>query len=266
MSGSDPAELSVHRPRVIPALLLMDGLLYKTVRFKAPRYVGDPRIAVKIFNDKCADELVLLDIRATVQGRGPDFKLIEEIAGECFMPVAYGGGVRDVATANTLFNLGVEKVIVNTAAVETPQLITALSERFGSQSVVGAIDVKRSWLSGMRATTHSGTRAIPRTPVEWARELERLGAGEILLNSVDRDGTYQGYDLEAVKQIAGAVGVPVVACGGAGRIEDCVRAVREGGASAAAAGSIFVYQGVHRAVLISFPSEDALSTHFQEVA
>jgi cyclase len=253
-----------HRPRVIPALLLMGGLLHKTVRFAKPRYVGDPRIAVKIFNDKCADEIVLLDIRATVESRAPDYRLIEEIAGECFMPLAYGGGVRDAGSAQTLFNLGVEKVIVNSAAVADPRLVTELAERFGAQSVVAAIDVKRDWLGRARVVTHSGTRRAPHDPAAWARRLEALGAGEILVNCVDRDGTFQGYDIPLIREVAHSVGVPVVACGGAGSIEDCVKVVREGGASAAAAGSIFVFQGVHRAVLISFPAESVLASRFEQ--
>jgi cyclase len=255
---------AVHRPRVIPALLLMNGLLYKTVRFKSPKYVGDPRIAVKIFNDKCADELVLLDIRATVESRAPDLKLIEEIAGECFMPMAYGGGVRDIETARRLFLLGVEKVILNSAAVENPSLVRDLSDRFGAQSIVVAIDVRRDWLKRPQVVTYAGTKRAPFTPQEWARRVEALGAGEILLNSVDRDGTFQGYDVALVRDIAHAVNVPVVACGGAGKVEDCARVVKEAGASAAAAGSIFVFQGIHRAVLISFPSEAVLSALFEE--
>lgn len=257
-------ELRAHRPRVIPVLLLMGGgLLHKTVRFGKPKYVGDPRIAVKIFNDKGADEIVLLDARATLESRAPDYRLIEEIAGECFMPLAYGGGVRDVESAQTLFNLGVEKVIVNSAAVADPALVTAMSGRFGSQSVVGAIDVKRDWLDRPRVVTHSATRRAGHDVVAWARRLEELGAGEILLNSVDRDGTFQGYDIPLIRQVAHGVGVPVVACGGASRIEDCVRAVQEGGASAAAAGSIFVFQGVHRAVLINFPTDAVLASKFE---
>jgi cyclase len=259
---SAPPHLRAHRPRVIPALLLMGGLLYKTVRFKKPKYVGDPRIAVKIFNDKYVDEIMLLDIRATVESRPPDYRLIEEIAGECFMPLAYGGGVRDVESARTLFNLGVEKVIVNSAAVANPGLVTGLADRFGAQSVVGAIDVKRDWLRRQRVVTHSGTRRSDHDPVAWARKLEELGAGEILLNSVDRDGTFHGYDIPLIWEVSRSVGIPVVACGGAGSVEDCVRAVREGGASAAAAGSIFVFQGVHRAVLINFPTDAVLASKF----
>lgn len=255
-------EPRAHRPRVIPVLLLMGGLLHKTVRFARPKYVGDPRIAVKIFNDKCADEIVLLDVRATVESRPPDYRLIEEIAGECFMPLAYGGGVRDIDSARALFNLGVEKVIVNSAAIADPALVTRLADRFGAQSVMGAIDVKRDWLKRPRVVTHSGTRRSEHEVVAWARRLEALGAGEILLNSVDRDGTFQGYDIQLIRDVAHSVGVPVVACGGASSVEDCVRAVREGGASAAAAGSIFVFQGVHRAVLISFPAENVLAAKF----
>ena len=254
----------VHRPRVIPALLMMNGLLYKTVRFRAPKYVGDPRIAVKIFNDKCADEIVLLDIRATVESRGPDFRTIEEIAGECFMPMAYGGGVRDLPTARTLFSLGVEKVIVNTAAFDNPGLIRQLSDSFGAQSVVGAIDVKRNWLNRPKVVVRSGTRSMDVDLSEWAARLEESGVGEILLTSIDRDGTFEGYDLALVREVTQTVTVPVVACGGAGKIEDCADVVQKAGASAAAAGSIFVFQGIHRAVLISFPSETALRQLFKE--
>ena len=256
-------EPRAHRPRVIPVLLLMGGLLHKTVRFTKPKYVGDPRIAVKIFNDKCADEIVLLDVRATVESRAPDYRLIEEIAGECFMPLAYGGGVRDVESAQALFKLGVEKVIVNSAAVANPGLVTALADRFGAQSVVAAIDAKRDWRKRPRVVTHSGTRRSEHELVAWARRLEALGAGEILLNSVDRDGTFQGYDIPLIREVAQGVGVPVIACGGASSVEDCVRAVRDGGASAAAAGSIFVFQGVHRAVLINFPVEAVLVAKFE---
>ena len=261
---STALEPRAHRPRIIPVLLLMGGLLHKTVRFTKPRYVGDPRIAVKIFNDKCADEIVLLDARATVEARAPDYRLIEEIAGECFMPLAYGGGVRDVESAKTLFGLGVEKVIVNSAAVANPRLVGALADRFGAQSIVAAIDVKRDWLGRPRVVTHSGTRRPGHEPVAWARQVQVLGAGEILLNSVDRDGTFAGYDIPLIRAVADSVGVPVVACGGAGSVDDCVRAVREGGASAAAAGSIFVFQGVHRAVLINFPADAVLASKFDD--
>ena len=240
----------------------MNGMLYKTVKFKTPTYVGDPRIAVKIFNDKGADELVILDIRATIEGKRPDVRAIEEIASEAFMPVAYGGGVGCMDDASSLFSAGVEKVIVGSNAVEKPRLVRDLAERFGAQSIMVCIDVKRDVLGRARVSTHSASRSTKLGPAAFARQVQSLGAGEILLHSVDRDGTYKGYDLPLVREVSSSVDIPVVACGGAARIEDCAEAVKTGGASAAAAGSIFVFQGVHRAVLISFPAESTLNSLF----
>lgn len=252
----------IHRPRVIPVLLLRDGLLYKTRRFREPRYVGDPRIAVKIFSEKCADELVLLDIGATPGGKRPDFGLVAEIVSESFMPIAYGGAVRSVDDARTLLKLGVEKIVVNAAALERPALLGEIAAEIGSSSVMCAIDAKRTLLRGWVCTSHSGRRRHPVTPAEQARIAQAAGAGEILVNCVDRDGTFAGYDLGLVKSVAAAVQVPVVACGGAGSIADCVQVVAEGGASAAAAGSLFVFQGPHRAVLITFPQDAELRRAF----
>lgn len=261
-SVDPPTRPRRHRPRIIPVLLVRDGLLYKTARFSRPKYVGDPRIAVKIFNDKFADEIVVLDVGATPAGSGPNFALIRDLAGEAFMPMAYGGGVRTYADAAELFNLGVEKVLVNTAAHETPALVSTLAREFGSQSIVASIDVKRTWTGAARVYTHCGMRKTRLAPVECARRMQAAGAGEILLTSIDRDGTFQGYDIMLTWEVSAAVTIPVVACGGAGRIEDCVRVVREGGASAAAAGSIFVFQGPHRAVLITFPTDRSLRAAF----
>ena len=255
----------VHRPRVMPVLLLRDGLLYKTRKFGAPKYVGDPRIAVKIFNDKCADELVLLDIGATPAGRGPDLELIGEIVSESFMPIAYGGGVRSLADARALLKLGVEKVVVNTRALEEPGFLRELAAEIGSSSVMCAIDAKRTLLGRYVCTSYSAAKSARISPVEHARAAQAAGAGEILVNSVDRDGTFGGYDLELVRAVSGAVGVPVIACGGAASIGDCVKVVSEAGASAAAAGSIFVFQGPHRAVLITFPTDAELRSAFQTV-
>lgn len=260
--GGAAAGRRVHRPRVMPVLLLKGDLLYKTVKFKEPKYVGDPRIAVKIFNDKGADEIVLLDIDATPQRKKPNFALIEEIASEAFMPMAYGGGVRSTEDVRTLLTLGVEKVIVNTAAEESPDLITEASRAAGSQSVVGGMDVKRDMFGRYRVLTQCGKRKTGHDPVAYAKRLEQAGAGEILLNSIDRDGTFAGFDLPLVRKVADAVEVPVVACGGAGKLEDVRAVVREGQASAAAAGSIFVFQGPHRAVLIKFPGDDELRALF----
>ena len=244
------------RPRIIPVLLLKENLLHKTVRFRNPTYVGDPRIAVKIFNDKGADEIVLLDIAATCERRKPNFKLIGEIAGECFMPMAYGGGVREIEDVRAVLKLGVEKVVLNTAAVENPGFISEAARINGSSSVVVSIDARRDLFGRYRVYTHSGTRNTGLDPVALARRVAEAGAGEIILNSIDRDGTRKGYDLSLTRSVADAVDVPVVACGGAGSIEDFRTVLRETHASAAAAGSFFVFQGPHRAVLITYPMEE----------
>jgi cyclase len=241
------------RTRVIPCLLLKNGGLVKTRGFAEPKYVGDPINAVKIFNEKEVDELVFLDISATPAGRAPSFELIRDIAAEAFMPFAYGGGVTSVEEVKRLVGLGAEKVVVNSAAVARPELVREAAEVVGSQSLVVAIDVKRSLLGRYEVVTHSGTRRSGLDPVAWAQQVESLGAGEILVNSVDRDGTMKGYDLALLRKVTGAVRVPVVACGGAGGLADLRAAVAEGGASAVAAGSLFVFHGKHRAVLITYP-------------
>jgi len=251
-----------HRPRVIPVLLLKGDLLYKSVQFKELKYVGDPRIAVKIFNDKGCDELVLLDITATNEKRRPNFELIEEIASEAFMPVAYGGGVHTQEDFKQIIRLGVEKVMLCTRAAEDTNFVAEAARVHGSQSVVVCIDVKRNWTGKAQVMTNSGTRAAKRGVTEFAKAVAAAGAGEIVINSIDRDGTFKGYDIPLIRQVASAVDVPVIACGGAGSLEHVVEAIHEGGASAAAAGSIFVFQGPHRAVLITFPDEDRLRSAF----
>ena len=253
----------MQRPRVIPCLLLRNTGLVKTIKFKDPTYLGDPRNIVKIFNDKDADELALLDITASAEQRGPKFDLIQEIASECFMPMGYGGGITNVEQVKRLIGLGLEKVILNTAAAENPRLIEDAAAFAGSQSVVVSIDVKRVGLfSRYEVFTRGGRHGTKLDPVQWAATAEKAGAGEILLNSIDRDGTMKGYDLDLIKQVAHAVTVPVVACGGASSVADFVQAVRTGGASAVAAGSFFVFQGKHRAVLISFPAGQTLRQAF----
>ena len=249
-------------PRVIPVLLLAEGGLVKTVRFQDPRYVGDPINAVRIFNDKQVDELVLLDIRATIEGRPPLETEIEQIAGEAFMPIAYGGGVRDLATATRLIQLGVEKVVINTAAVEAPADVAAIINRLGSSTIVIAMDARRrrdSW----EVVTRSGTRPTGLDVRAHAEAMAKLGAGELFLNSIDRDGLMEGYDLELIRAISGVVDIPVVACGGAGSLDDLAAAVQLGGAAAAAAGSFFVFHGRHRAVLITYPSYEVRETTFR---
>lgn len=241
--------------RVIPCLLLHNAGLVKTLRFKEPKYLGDPINIVRIFNDKEVDELVFLDITATPERKGPPFELLRKIASECFMPLCYGGGVADIGTMKALYKLGIEKVALNTAAVRSPSIVSAASKEFGAQSVIVSIDVKKKWLGGYEVFTHGGRRGSGMDPAEHARNMESEGAGEILVNSIDRDGTMGGYDLELVRRVSGAVGIPVVACGGAGSVGDLGLVVKEGGASAAGAGSMFVFQGVHRAVLISYPTQ-----------
>lgn len=246
------------KTRVIPCLLLRGAGLVKTTRFKDPKYVGDPINAIKIFNDKEVDELVLLDIAASREGRGPAFDRIEEVASECFMPLAYGGGIRSVEEARRLLKLGVEKVIFNTAAWRTPEIVTAASREFGAQAVVVSIDVRRKLFGRYEVVVDGGTRGTGLDPVEYARRMEAAGAGEIFLTGVEQDGTMSGYDLALIQKVSNAVTVPVIANGGAGRVEDFAAAVTEAGADAVAAGAMFVFHGPHRAVLITYPSRSTL--------
>jgi cyclase len=249
------------RTRVIPCLLLKNLGLVKTVRFKHPTYVGDPINAVRIFNDKEVDELVFLDITATLERRPPPFELIGKIASECFMPFCYGGGIRRLEHVTQLFTLGVEKVALNSTAAENPRFVNEVASIAGSQSVVVSIDVKRNLFGRYRVYTHSGTTRTENDPVDYARRMQDSGAGEILLTSIDRDGTMTGYDLELIQRVSAAVTLPVVACGGASQIGDFVAAI-DAGASAAAAGSLFVFTGKHRAVLINFPAPQDLQLAF----
>ncbi len=252
------------RPRVIPCLLLKNKGLVKTVKFQNPTYVGDPINAVRIFNDKEVDELIFLDITATIEHSPPPFEFISKIAGECFMPLSYGGGIRKIEDIKTILSLGVEKVCINSYAVENPGFIRAAADLAGSSSVVVALDVKKNSQDQYEVFTHSGTKPTGIHPVQWAVEMEKMGTGELLLNSIDQDGTMQGYDLELIRQVAEAVSVPVIACGGAGKISDLAQAVHAGRASAVAAGSMFVFHGKHRAVLINFPTPQELAEAFQQ--
>jgi imidazole glycerol-phosphate synthase subunit HisF len=253
-----------HRPRIIPVLLLHRGQLYKTVEFRDPKYVGDPRNAVRIFNDLGADELVLLDIDASRERRAPNLELIEEIVSEAFMPVGYGGGIADFETVRRILRLGVEKIVLCTAAAENSDLISESSRAFGAQSVVACIDVRRQRLRGHQCFIRGARERLRQGPAELARAFVEAGAGEILVNSIDRDGTFAGYDLDLVREVVSEVSVPVIACGGSESYEDLARVVHEAGASAAAAGSLFVFQRPHRAVLITFPTEAERAVLFPE--
>ncbi|MBK6348598.1 MAG: AglZ/HisF2 family acetamidino modification protein [Steroidobacteraceae bacterium] len=250
------------RTRVIPCLLLRNGGLVKTVKFGEAKYVGDPINAVKIFNEKEVDELVFLDITATAASRGPNFELIRDIATEAFMPFGYGGGITTIDQVASLVALGVEKVVLNTSVVERPEFIREAANLVGSSSVVVSIDVKRSLLGRYEVVTRNAGRKSGLDPIEWARRAADLGAGEVLLTSVDRDGTQKGYDLALLRQVTEAVSIPVIASGGAGSLDDFRAAVQEAGASAVAAGSLFVFHGKHRAVLITYPDYRELEKVF----
>lgn len=247
----------MRRSRVIPCLLLSGGGLVKTVRFRKPSYVGDPINAVKIFNEKEVDELVILDIDATKSGRGPDEALLAELASEAFMPIAYGGGVASVAQAQGLASLGIEKIILDSAAIRNRGLVGEVAARLGSSSTLVAIDVMRDWCGRAFVYDHAWPRRLAITPAEQARQMVAAGAGEIMLNDANRDGTGRGLDGDLIAAVAGAIDVPLIACGGAGTLDHLAQGIAAG-ASAVAAGSQFVYMGPHRAVMINYPEEAEL--------
>lgn len=243
------------RPRIQPCLLVHQGGLYKTRQFKDPRYVGDPINAVKIFNEKEADELIVLDIDASAQGAGPNLRLISQLAVECRMPLCYGGGIKTVAQARQIIELGVEKVAISSVAVEQPDLVTAIAQEIGSQSVVVVVDAKRNrWSSGYHVRTHNGRTKVELTPVQMAREAEARGAGEIVVNSIDRDGEMSGYDLTLATEMRQATNLPMTVLGGAGSLADMTALIRACGVVGAAAGSLFVFKGALRGVLINYPT------------
>ncbi len=248
----------IHRPRLIPCLLLSNGNLVKTTRFKDPNYLGEPVNRVQIFSDMNVDELCVLDIEASKQGREPDFQLLKFIASVAFMPLSYGGGITTVDQAARLFHIGYEKVVLNTSFIAHPELVTEIARRFGSQSVVVSIDAKEGLLHRHHCMTTCGTRSVREEPRVLAMRAQELGAGEILLNSIDRDGMMKGYDLALVRSVADAVNIPLIACGGAGGVDDFKKVLKEGHAHAAAAGSMFVYWGPLKAVLINVPEEQEL--------
>ncbi len=243
------------RPRVIPVLLLKNNGLVKSVKFKQHTYIGDPINAVRIFNDLRADELVFLDIDATAQGRCISPELVKDIGDEANMPVAVGGGIRTIAQIRELIHAGAEKVIINAAAVADPAFIREAAETFGSSTIVVCMDVKKKFLGGVQTWTVNGSKASGRTPIAWAQELEQLGAGELIVQSIERDGTMEGYDLSLIRSVSEAVSIPVVALGGAGKLSDMEQAFTEGKATGLAAGSLFVYQGSMKGVLINYPDK-----------
>ena len=248
----------MRRIRVIPVLLIHKGGLIKSVKFKHYKYVGDPINAVKIFNEKEIDEIIILDIDASRDKRPPNMQKIKEITGEAFIPLGYGGGISAIEEIKELFYLGVEKIILNYTAVKNPALVTEAANLVGSQSVVVSVDVKKNIFGKYKVYTQNATENTGLDPVVFAKKMEDAGAGEIFLNSIDNDGTYGGYDLELIKNISSGLSVPLIACGGAASVNDFNKAV-EHGASAVAAGSMFVFQRPHNAVLISYPSQKELT-------
>lgn len=243
------------RPRIIPCLLVHKGGLVKTIGFGSPKYVGDPLNAVRIFNEKEVDELTVLDIDASRQGREPDYSLIANLALECRMPLCYGGGVKTVEQFERIISLGVEKVAISSGAIERPELISQAAARVGSQSVVVVLDVKKTGLLRRpELVTLNATRKTGLAPEDFARRVQALGAGEIILNSVDRDGEMKGYDLDLVQQVRAATTLPLTVLGGAGSLDDMRELIRRYRVIGAAAGSLFVFKGKYRAVLINYPN------------
>lgn len=242
-------------PRIIPCLLIHDKGLVKTVRFGNPRYVGDPVNAVRIFNEKEVDELIVLDIDATVRGVEPDYKMIENLAAECRMPLCYGGGIKTPEQAANIFSLGVEKIAVSSAAIENPGLISSIASQVGRQSVVIVLDAKKDPSGKYFLMTRNGTANSSADPAEFATEAEDLGAGEIVINSIDNDGMMQGYDNVLIESVKSRVQIPVTILGGAGSLNDMRLAIERFGIIGAAAGSLFVFKGKYRAVLINYPSK-----------
>lgn len=243
----------MYQVRVIPCLLLRGNGLVKTKKFKDSVYVGDPINAARIFSEKEVDELVVLDIDASLKGTEPNYDLISEIAGECFMPLAYGGGVRRLEQVRQLIRSGVEKIVINTAAYESQHLISEVSKLYGSQAIVAAVDVRKTLLGGYKVMKKSATIDAGVKLEDHVKLLEKLGAGEIFITNADREGTMLGYDLDLIRKVAAVVTIPVIANGGAGTKEHLRAAVQDAGASAVAAGSMFVFHGKHRAVLINYP-------------
>jgi imidazole glycerol-phosphate synthase subunit HisF len=249
--------------RIIPCLLLRNNGLVKTVKFRDSVYIGDPINAVKIYNEKEVDELIFLDIDATRKNQEPSFGLIRNIASECFMPFAYGGGVRSLDQIEKIIKSGAEKIVINTQAFLERSFIKEAAEKFGSSTIVVSMDVKKGFFDNYSVYIKGGSRNTGKNPVEYAREMEDAGAGEIFVNSIDRDGAMEGYDINLIRKVSDSVKIPVIACGGAGKLDDFKAAIQQGGASAVAAGSFFVFHGRRRAVLITYPSYSEISALFE---
>ena len=241
-------------PRIIPCLLIHNKGLVKTTNFKDPKYVGDPINAVKIFNEKEVDEIIIVDIDATRKGAEPDYRLIEKLAYECRMPLCFGGGIKTPEQAQRIFGLGVEKISISSIALERPEIVGEIAEQVGNQSVVVVLDVKKKLFGGYEIYTHNGSQKKSVNLLEFVQTLERLGAGEIVINSIDNDGMMKGFDLKLIELIRDKISLPLTIMGGAGDIQDVGKVINEHGIIGVAAGSIFVFKGKYRAVLINYPT------------
>ena len=252
------------RPRIIVSLLVHNNGLVKTANFKNPKYVGDPINAVKIFNEKAVDELSIFDIDATVQGKEPDYSLIERLASQSRMPLCYGGGVKTVQQAERIFGLGIEKIALSSRIIENPKLITKLAERVGSQSVIAVLDIKKKVFGGYEIYTHNGKKACNLDPIKFAEELQNLGVGEIVINSIDQEGTMKGFDLNLIKKVREKIKIPMTVLGGAGSLNDIKTVIDQHGVIGVAAGSLFVFKGVYKAVLINYPNKPEKELLFEK--
>lgn len=253
------------RPRIIPSLLIKDKGLVKTLNFKSSKYVGDPINAVRIFNEKEVDELAIFDIDATVHKNEPDYLLIEKLANQSRMPLCYGGGVKTVEQAQKIFGLGIEKIALSSAAIQNPELVTKIADRVGSQSVIVVLDIKKKILGGYELYTHNGNKSTGINPIKFAKELEQAGVGEIIINSIDKDGTMQGYDFALIDKITEVVNIPLTVLGGAGSLDDIQKTIERYGVIGVAAGSLFVFQGPYKAVLINYPNQTQKNNLFKHI-
>jgi cyclase len=243
------------RPRIIPSLLIQDNGLVKTVNFKNPKYVGDPINAVRIFNEKEVDELAIFDIDATAKGLEPNYSLIERIANQSRMPLCYGGGVKTVEQAQKIFGLGIEKIALSSAVLHNPELITQIANRVGAQSVIVVLDVKKKLFGGYEVYTHNGKKSTGINPFDFAEKAQRLGAGEIIINSIDQDGLMKGFDMNLIDKVRDKISLPLTVLGGAGELQHIQQVIHKHGVIGVAAGSLFVFKGVYKAVLINYPEK-----------
>lgn len=253
------------RPRIIPSLLIHDKGLVKTVKFKDHKYIGDPINAVKIFNEKEVDELAVFDIDATVLGNEPNYILIEKLANQSRMPLCYGGGVKTVKQAQRIFSLGVEKIALSSSIIQNPNLITEISEKVGSQSVIVVLDVKKKLLGGYEIYTHNGKKSTGISPIKFAKIAQKSGAGEVIINSIDNDGMMNGFDMNIIAKVREEITIPLTVLGGAGNLEDIKKVILKNGIIGVAAGSLFVFRGVYKAVLINYPSKEEKNTLYKSL-